>query len=267
MIDKNELQGYLQLGMSSRDIEKITGIKYYNILTAINKYELNDDNSYKKPIYKDVNYFSKIDSKEKAYILGFFLGDGCMGKDEKFEICVALEDREVLDFIADELECNIRTHIKLDRESKIFPNVEIKIGNATIIKNLKMLFGGRLKEERHIPIISKRLERYLLQGFFDAEGCITWGHRKDRNRVWQKISFTSQYKMLEGIQNILLKNNIPTKIHPKGTEKCYVLEFAEKENVLKFVNWLYPDKEFVILQRKYNKAQALRLELGEFGES
>lgn len=267
MINKEDLKKYLELGMSSRDIEKVTGIKYYNILTLIEKYELNNYNKYQKPSYKDVHYFNKINTKEKAYILGFFLGDGCIDKEDKFEINIMLEDKEVADFIALELGCNLSIDKILNKNQRRFPNVGIKIGNNILVRDLKMLFGGRLKEERHIPIISKSLEKYLLQGFFDAEGCITWGYRKDRNRIWQKISFTSQYKMLEGIQNILLKNNIATKIHPKSKEKCYVMEFASKDKVLEFINWLYPNDEFIILHRKYNKAQALRLELGEFGES
>lgn len=267
MINKEELKEYLEQGKSSRDIEAISGVKYYNILTLINKYDLNEYNQHKKPVYKDIQYFNKINTKEKAYILGFFLGDGSIDKEDKFTLSVMLDDKEILDFIQSELGCNITISNKLNKAKRIFPHTSIKIGNNILIRDLKMLFGGRLKEERHIPIISKSLEKYLLLGFFDAEGCITWGHRKDRERVWQKISFTSQYKMLDGIQNILLKNNISTKIHPKGKEKCFVLEFAKKDTVLQFINWLYSDKNFIILHRKYEKAHALRLELGEFGES
>ena len=124
------------------------------------------------------------------------------------------------------------------------------------------------QKRRHIPFVSPKYERYLLQGFFDAEGCITWGRRKDRNRIWQKISFTSQYKMLEGIQNILYKKGIASKIKPKSdSSKCFVIEFANKNDVLAFLDIIYPNDEFIVLKRKYKNAQALRLELGEFGES
>ena len=133
---------------------------------------------------------------------------------------------------------------------------------------MKMLFGGTSKDSRHIPVIPQKLEMYLLQGFFDAEGCITWGKRKDRNRVWHKVSFTSKYKMLEGIQNILYKNGIPTKLKPKSDgSDCFVIEFSSKNAVLDFLNIVYSDKDFIVLKRKYKNAQALRLELGEFGES
>ena len=134
-----------------------------------------------------------------------------------------------------------------------------------------MIIGkhGRLKKERHYPRVRKDLERYLLLGFFDADGCITWGKRKDRNKIWQKVSFTSQLHLLEGIQKMLYNNiGISSTIRPKSNEDCYIIEFSNKEDVLKFINYIYPkDDDFIILQRKYLKANVLRLELEEFGGS
>jgi len=135
------------------------------------------------------------------------------------------------------------------------------------VQDIIRLSGGKLKQDRHIPIISPKLENYLVQGFFDAEGTITWGHRKDRNRIWHKVAFTSQLRILEGIQNILIKNGIPTKIRPKSDNNCYVMEIANKEMVLKLMEYIYQDNGFIILKRKYQNYQTLRLELGEIGEA
>jgi hypothetical protein len=266
-LSKEILTKYLEQGFSSRKIEGITGIKYWNVINYIKQYGLQDLNKYAKVADYKIDYFHKIDTKEKAYILGFLLGDGCLSKDDKFEIDVQLDDREIIDFMISEIGGHSNISNKLDKTKKQFPHIGFKIGENHIVRDIKMLFGGRLKEERHIPMIKPRLERYLVQGFFDAEGCITWGKRKDRDRIWQKISFTSQYHMLEGIQNILDKNDISSKIRPKANEKCYVIEMASKKQVLEFLHYIYPDNNFIILNRKYNKAEALRLELGEFGES
>lgn len=264
-VSKEDLVKYLSNGLSAKDIENITGIEKTKILYDIKKYELNSLNKYYKPKYVE-DFFHKIDSKEKAYMLGFLLGDGSISKENKLSCTVTIEDREILDKFSNWTGAKIREDFRKIPSKKVFPHVEMKIGNSKLMKDINMLFGGKLKEERHIPIISKKYEHYLVQGFFDAEGCITFGRRKDRNRIWCKISFTSQLKMLEGIQNILYKNGIVTKIHPKGQEKCFVLEFSKPETILKFLNYLYSDNNFIILQRKYDKAIALRLELGENGE-
>lgn len=265
-MDKIKLKGYLEEGLSTRAIGRIIGKHHNTVSYWIKKHDLGNKMKYKKPKYNDINYFNKIDTKQKAYILGFLLGDSHL-TDDILQLSISLSDIEILEFIKSEINCNIQISHKLNKKQKVYPNGTITIGNNQILKDLNRLFGGHLKEDRNIPNISPKLERYLLQGFFDAEGCITWGKRKDRDRIWQKISFTSQYKMLEVIQNILLKYDIATKVKPKGNDKCYVIETSNKSNVLKFLNIIYPNDDFIILNRKYNNAQALRLELGEFGKS
>ena len=118
-----------------------------------------------------------------------------------------------------------------------------------------------------MPIVKHDLIRYLVLGFFDGDGCITWGRRKDRNRIWQNVSFTSSFSLLEPVQKILESIGISSSIKPKGTDKCFVLKISSKTDVLKFCDWLYGDGEFVILKRKFDVFRALRLELGEFGET
>jgi len=265
-MDKKELELYLLQGLSSRQISKKVNLHNNTVMYWIHKYELQDLMKYKKPIHND-NYFKKIDTPEKAYILGFLLGDSSLNY-RGMDVSLALADKEILDFIQSQTGGNVFVSTKINLKSRTFPHARMGIHNIQMVNDLHTKFGGELKINRHIPIISEKLEKYLLLGFFDAEGCITWGRRKDRNRIWQKISFTSQLRMLDGIQNILLKNGIPTKIRPKGTEQCYVLEFADRKMIFKFLDLIYDDDgSFVILKRKYNKALALRLELGEFGEA
>lgn len=266
-ISKEELEEYLRKGFSTRKISLETGIEYYNLIYYAKKYGISHLNRYSKIEYKDVNFFKKIDTREKAYTLGFFIGDGSIEKDrDGLSVDLAMCDKEILYKISEWIGCRVVENNKTDKSKKLFPNASIHIVNSQLIKDLKMLFGGRLKKERRLPIIKKDLECYMLQGFFDAEGCITWGKRKDRNKYWQKISFTSQLDMLIGVQNILLKNDIATRIRPKTGEDCYVLEIFNKEKVLKTLDFLYSDPSFVILRRKFDKANALRRELGENGE-
>ncbi len=264
MIQKEILEEYLKQGISLRGIGRITGYNHRTLGYWAKKYQLTHLIKPNHIKYKDEHYFQKINTKEKAYILGFILGDGYIG-DEVVQITVGLKDREVLDFIANELGARIVIDKRINKKQKKYPSAEINIGNKRIVQDILKLSGGKLKQDRHIPIISPKLENYLVQGFFDAEGTITWGHRKDRNRIWHKVAFISQLKMLKGIQNILIKNGIPTKIRPKSDSNCYVMEIANKEMVLKLMEYIYQDKEFIILKRKYQNYQALRLELGEVG--
>lgn len=258
-MDKNFLKNCLECSMSTRDIEKICDKKRSDISYWIHKYGLEDYMKYKKlPNYS----FEKIDSKEKAYILGFILADGCI-TEKSTEIAVAMRDKEVVEFIAEIINTNVIYDNTYDKKTRRFPRARLH----KKIKDISKFSGGYKKDDRHYPIVREDLEKYLIQGFFDGDGCITWGHRKDKNRIWQKISFTSKFKMLEGVQKYLLRKlDISTALRPKsGADDCYVLEFSNKADVIKFCDHIYSDNEFIILKRKYFKYKALRLELEENG--
>ena len=210
------------------------------------------------------NYsFNKIDTKNKAYILGFLLATTIINH-SKCMIDAPMNDKEVVEFIGSIIGATPRYSYKYDKKKRIFPSVRVD----KKITDITQFTGGEKKADRHYPRVPKDFERYLLLGFFDGDGTISWGRRKDRNRIWHKISFKSSLSILTGLQNMLLNTlDIATVVHPVRNENVYVLEFAGRKNVLKFLSYIYPDNSFVILRRKYMNQNALRLELGENGES
>jgi intein/homing endonuclease len=205
----------------------------------------------------------KIDSKEIAYLIGFICADASIANNNSVELGVKLEDKEILDFLGGVLNSNVNIDLTLNKKARRFPRARF----TKNIKDILSFIKGRLKNDRILPIIPKELNQYLILGFFDGDGCITWGFRKDRKRVWQKISFTSSYKMLLHVQKILYKLEISTIIRPKKNEQTFVLEICSLKDVIRLGNWLYQDKNFIILKRKFNNFNALRLELDKFGET
>ena len=262
-MSKEELLKLLLEGKSHKEIAEILHIGKSTVGYWIKKYDLNEYNTHKPP--KPAYNFNKIDTPEKAYTLGFILADGDINIKNMVEISVGKNDKEVVDFISNVIGSNVNVDNNFNKEKRRFPRAR----TSRKIKDIKKFTGGRLKNERHYPKVRKDLERYMLLGFFDADGSISYGIRKDRNRFWQQVRFTSQLKLLEGIQQMLYKNiGISSIIRPKKGEDCYVISFGSKEDVLKFINYIYPkDDDFIILQRKYLKANAVRLELEEFGGS
>lgn len=247
-------------GYSNRDMADIFNVGKSTVAYQQQKYGLSNLVKYKK----NPNFnFNKIDTPEKAYVLGFILADSGIDKKHNVEISVALKDKAVIDFISFVIDSNVFTSTKFNKKLRIFP----KARTNKKIKDITKFTGGEAKKDRHYPRVRKDLERYLLLGFFDGDGCITWGRRKDRNRLWHKISFTSSYKMLYGVQQQLLKLGITTTLRQKSNEDCFVLEFSNKKDILTFLDYIYPkNSEFIVLQRKYLKQYALRLELEENGE-
>lgn len=198
---------------------------------------------------KRVGYFDKIDTKEKAYILGFIIADGHIGKNNQtIEVSTAIKDKEIIEFISNELGSTYDEDLKFDKQKRIFPKAKTFFYSKKDKETLIKLFGGRLKEERRIPRISEKLEKYFIKGIFDADGCITWGYRKDRNRLWQKVSITSSLSILTGVQQVLLNNSISTIVRPKSDENCFIIEFANEYDIYKFYKYIKTD--LIPLKRK-----------------
>lgn len=260
-MEKNELLKLIEEGKTFKEIGAIFNMEPRTVGYWVNKYRLNNNLKYRKTVPFNLN---KIDSKELAYIIGFIAADANIDNKECVEISVGINDIEIVQFISKVLDCNIKIDNTTNSETRRFPRAR----TSKQLNNITMLFGGRLKANRNLPVISNNLVKYLILGFFDGDGCITWGVRKDRNRLWHKISFTSSLSLLTSIQKILLKHlQISTIIRPKTNENCFILEFNNINDIIKFTNWIYDDKSFIILKRKFNNTKALRLKLGEFGET
>lgn len=255
-VDINRLKELLSQGYSIENIGKIMGYSPNTIQNNISKNNLGG--KYKKDVDLnkgiDKTFLNKIDTPEKAYIIGFLLGDGHITEDlRRVYLGLQIKDKEILESIRDYIpfECDIKDDLTLNKKQRRFPNSELSILSPSFTKDLHQKFGGRLKPERHTPIVSKYLEPYLISGFFDADGGISFGRRKDRDRFWSYARFTGSYKTLVGIQKILDKNEISSSLRPKSKEKCYVLEVSSFDNVMKFYKYLPQDS--IRLQRKVDK--------------
>lgn len=258
-ISKELLENFLKEGKTTREIGLILGVANTTISRYIRNYNLN--NLYSKPKYLPY-HLTKIDSKELAYMLGFIIADSSINN-EIVEISIAINDSELMDLFSSLLGIKSFKDLTLVKEKRRFPRVRL----VRKIVGINKFIGGNKKKDRNVPIIQKDLEVYLIRGIFDADGCITWGYRKDRNRTWHKVSFTSSLGILTSVQKVLYKIGVSTIVRPKVNEDCYVLEFANKEDILKFYNYLYADESFIPLKRKFDNYNALRLELGELSEN
>ena len=258
-ISKELLENFLKEGKTTREIGLILGVANTTISRYIRNYNLN--NLYSKPKYLPY-HLTKIDSKELAYMLGFIIADSSINN-EIVEISVAINDSELMDLFSPLLGIKSFEDLTLVKEKRRFPRIRL----VRKIVGINKFIGGNKKKDRNVPIIQKDLEVYLIRGIFDADGCITWGYRKDRNRIWHKVSFTSSLGILTSVQKVLYKIGISTIVRPKANGDCYVLEFANKKDILKFYNYLYADDSFIPLKRKFDNYNALRLELGELSEN
>jgi len=124
------------------------------------------------------DYFEVIDTKEKAYWLGFLYGDGYIDKPQrrvKLQLCakdVGQIDRflQAIDSDAVKRECITKLYYK--NEVREYKSYAIDIGNKKMAGDLVRL-GCTYKKSltiRYNGFHQKDLDLAFLMGFFDADG-------------------------------------------------------------------------------------------------
>jgi len=216
-----------KLGMSRNFIYK--QIKKYNLIRPVPKKILNE------------NFFQNIKTERQAYWLGFIMADGCIFKTStsyRLDIGLKKEDFKHLQ----------KFHKDIDsiRDVKIYP---YKCYSFHTSKKLcKDLISLGCTERKSLtleyPNIPKILERHLIRGYFDGDGCIS-KHRKSNNI---RLSFVGTKNVLHAIQVNLQKPNV--KLVKSGN--AYTLGINGNKQSKRILEYLYKDST-IYLDRKYKK--------------
>jgi hypothetical protein len=242
--------------------------KQYNTSTYIIQSILDKNNMPKISQAKRLNpsfiedYFKIIDTKEKAYWIGWLLTDGGVMKDNDIQLSLSSHDAYILHLLEDDLHLSGKVFLYCDDKYARF-----HIGSVNMCKDLEQ-YGIvpnktlALKFPKNIP---EELETHLLRGMFDGDGGFTIGvstkfykHRnKSYTRPYQELSFTGTYDMCENFQRILCKHTgVPYKKITKN-HSIYRVRWSNKDEVISICKVLYNNCDQHFLKRKYDKYQEL----------
>ena len=226
--------------------------------------KLNRLGIHKSKYHYDHNYFSVIDTIEKAYWLGFISADGYVQyKHEKesrnYELGIELQysDRNHLKLFNKCLQGNIevgeRTRISYFDKNKLQQVSFIRIYSKKMVTDL-MKLGVMPNKSCMIEfnnILNSDLMSHYIRGYFDGNGCISVDS-KIKKRF--SIDFTSGSKdFLSGLREHLYQNNINSYLLQEK-ENTYRLFIKGISNCDVFLNYIYKDSDSVRLDRKYRKA-------------
>lgn len=200
----------------------------------------------------DDTYFENIDTSDKAYILGFLLGDGSIDKDYfRLSIEINKQDEEVLQYIKNQL----KTDAPIGRRGT---RVSLRVSSYKLINDLaKYNMVPRKTYGLELPFISDNLYSHLIRGLFDADGCISFKPIKNRkgfyNRKGYHFNIRGTRKVLEKISEIVhFETGIVKKKIYDYDWPIYVL--GGRNQISKIAAWLYRDAfSSFFLSRKYNK--------------
>lgn len=241
---------------SIRKVSKMFNIDRRRLSKLLKTKNIEIVNHKSRKYYCNFNYFDTIDSEEKAYWLGFILADGCIDKQNKFEISLKEDDKYILEAFN---KCLESTYPILESKSSGGFGIPESIFSVLIIQN--EYFVASLKEYGIIhnkslyatfnynnKIPAKYMNAYL-RGIFDGDGWfVDSRHTKGKSK---EIGFCGTEDVCLGIQKVL-KDTFGMNYRVTQDKSIYRIRICSTANILKLYNFMYKDATY-FLKRKYDK--------------
>lgn len=223
------------------------------------------------------NYFDKIDTEEKAYILGFLYADGCHYENtHRIKIDLQRNDEEILYKIKNAIDYKgdiLRYYdkyktFKVDGEDKEYecqPTSRLSFSSNHMSKQLKskglMANKSKIIKFPKESVVSKKLQVHFIRGYFDGNGTISYWIPNE-NTCWKKFNFgvCGTTEIINSISEILIHNfNCSPDIRARFKDRDnnnVQLALCGNRQIQSIMEWLY-NGSTIYMQRKYDKYQIL----------
>lgn len=242
---------YINENYTLKQLGREFGCAYGTIRNLLNKHHIQSRGS-RQGYPRNEFYFNKIDTREKAYWLGFLYADGTVASKtsavsitsidrehlEKFKKAIGAINHLITD-IYDNRWKNAKTLYRFEIKDKQIYEDLVKWGcipNKTLLVN-------------KIPNIPRNFVSHFIRGYFDGDGSLHY--LKSTNNY--RISFTSgSADFLKEIQKELEVSHLSLG-HEKDSN-TYQLQISGRKQVKRILNYIYQDSTNSIrLDRKYEK--------------
>lgn len=206
-------------------------------------------------------FFSNLDSPEKAYILGLLYSDGCISNSKGSYILFGQSEsnKDIVYKVNKILESEYPIH-KILRGSKYFYYINLcsdKMFNDLLKFGLEPHKSLTVKFPKEIP---DNLLSHFIRGLFDGDGCVWNGKRKEmivkdpksstglRKRIVHNVKFTytGNFDFVNSLQDILVDKLgfKKTKLNfskAKLTKHICTMEYSGRRQLKKFYDFIYKD--------------------------
>lgn len=210
------------------------------------------------------NYFSIIDTNDKAYFLGLLYADGSINI-KKSVVNLSLTDKEIMLIFNKYLNSN--KPLRLTEHSFPWKTIyKIYIENRKINTDLKNLglIPNKSNNNHYIPCIKEEYLSHFIRGYFDGNGCITYSKfttKKGKNVYEPVVNFTGHISIITDIKN-LLHNKLNLNLNKFQNRYKHNLNSGSVSyggiNVCKIIyDYLYKDCDDLFIERKYIKFSGL----------
>lgn len=222
------------------------GVSYSTIRNLLKRKGIKTEGN-KHNFPRDEFYFSNIDSKEKAYWLGFLYADGCVHSNSN-EISITLKDRDHLEKFRKAIKSNNKIGESIDKRFSSMPKIyHFSIKDKQL--KLDLIKWGCVPNKSlsltKIPNIPRDFVSHFIRGYFDGDGSLHWLNGTKNFR----ISFVGTAPFLKDIQKEL---GLSLSLGQQEGNKSKYFQVAGRKQVPMILDYIYKDSdENIRLTRKY----------------
>lgn len=224
---------------------------------AKRKYNCNDD------------YFACIDTKDKAYFLGFIYADGFITKPDfgQAKLGITLAEIEPIE--------KFKKYINTDKPVGVYTKgknsysegrLEYKLAIASdkLVSDLEK--AGVVERKTFVlqfPNLREDLISHFIRGYFDGDGSIYYHSTKEHPNARLGIDICGTKKFLDGMIKYLpgAKSNNVYK-EKRRTTNCWNIKLISNIECLQIYHYLYKDCDDLFLSRKREKFENFIKERG-----
>lgn len=227
-------------------------------------------------VYKSINhsFFKHIDTEEKAYILGFYIADGCVVIDKKtnahnFSITISLLDLEILEKIKMCICPNIRINYTEERINnfgiKTNTMCRLSFNSNELVNDLNNYGLGERKtylKKTITNIVPESLMFHFIRGYFDGDGCISYSNTNKKHILrsgieTEYVNNRFKFGIISKDESILseIKYFLETyslKVNDSVNRGCNTIAISNISDIIKIYKLLYSDAT-IYMKRKYDK--------------
>lgn len=244
------INGYVAEKKSMNKISKELGISDSTVKRILveNKIEIKKRNlSYEV----NENLFSKIESEEDAYWLGFMYADGNVKKNGN-EISLDLKEEDKYQLENFRKYCGLtkqlRRHIIIKNNKEYisyccnFSNERVKqnLINAGCIPNKSLVL--KCPNEEQVP---QKIFTAFVRGYCDGDGYVRWNSGEDRHK---EVCLLGTEDFLKGVSKRMKWEQFAT-IYKDKNSNIFKLSIYQKDKVYNILKQLY-DTDLCLLRKK-----------------
>lgn len=259
---------YFKNNYSLNKIAKIIGgVSYTTIGNHLKRhgYKLNNKTHNGNNRKHNINnsFFKEIDNKNKAYILGLIISDGCINNE--YKLTFTSKDVELVEIFKRELKSEHKLskyEVYDKRTNKTYTRYSLQIASKEIVNDLKNIgIYSKKSFDCKMPNIPENLFWHFLRGIFDGDGSVS---KEKKNKIGRLrfqiigseylIEDLKKYFNYYGLSNTKISI---TKYHNNTNNIVNILYYSYNDlSIIK--SKMYEDSEGLRLTRKYDLFQTLK---------